>query len=257
MQADSSNLTCAAGTSETWERLWRYRPTAEKDATLLARERRGPRWHNVVDRLQNTFGSIEGLKTIELGCGRGDMSALFAQEGASVTLFDYTEVALNEARWRFERLSLQADYQLGDMLKSLSPWEASFDVSTSLGVVEHFRGEQRTQVIRAHYDVLKPGGLAIISVPHALCLPYRVWKAYLELRGWWPYGMEKPYTKREMIHRARLAGFRRVEVHCLNFWQAVGDQWVKRLTSLEPDWVDKPSVLDRWMGLNLVLFAWK
>ncbi len=243
--------------TQVWDRLWTHRPSDEKDARLLDRELRSPRWSLVVDRLETTFGSIAGLRTIELGCGRGDLSALLAKKGARVTLFDRSASALREARRRFARLELPAEYHHGDMLGGLDGHRGRYDVALSLGVVEHFRGCERTQVIGAHQRVLRPGGMAIISVPHAWCLPYRMWKSYLEIRGWWPYGMEQPYTKTEMTRRARKAGFGRVETHALGFLQSVGDQWIKPFRGRGPDWVDRRSALDSAMGLILLMFGWR
>ncbi len=246
-----------ASAVDVWEELWRHRPSPEKDNALLERESRSPRFALIIDRLQSTLGTIRGLRTIELGSGRGDLSALLAKRGADVTLLDNSEAALGEAKWRFDRLGLNTHYQTGDILGTLDGSCGRFDVAISLGVVEHFKGADRAQAIRAHYDVLRPGGLAIISVPHAWCLPYRMWKGYLELRGWWPYGMELPYSRRELARRAVDAGFARTEAHCLGFWQSVGDHWGKSLLGRGPDWVDRRSWLDRWMGSVLLLFAWR
>lgn len=243
--------------AQVWKRVWAHRPAVDKDNALLQRESRSPRFRLVIGRLESTFGRLEGLRTIELGSGRGDLSALLAQRGADVTLLDNSAEALREARWRFDRLGLSPRYEMGDILESLDSRHGRFDVSISLGVVEHFKDADRTRVIRAHLDVLVPGGLAVISVPHAWCLPYRMWKLYLELRGWWPYGMELPYSKREIIRRADEAGFARTEAHGLGFWQSVGDHWGKSIFGRGPDWVDRPSCLDRWMGSVLLLFAWR
>ena len=245
----------ASGAPEVWDHLWREAPSDAKDDALLAREYRSPRWALVVDRLQAAFGSIRGLRTIELGSGRGDISTLLAERGAEVTLFDQSEAALEQAKWRFDRLGLAAHCERGDMLDGLGPWRGRFDVALSLGVVEHFREDDRTRVIRAHYEVLRHGGMAVISVPNALCLPYRLWKSYLEFRGWWPYGMELPYCKRELIRRATDAGFADPEAVCMGFWQSVGDLWCKTLFGRCPDWVGRRSLLDHKMGFVLVLFG--
>ncbi len=242
-------------TATVWDRLWLHRPLTAKDDALLARERRSPRWQHVVSRLDRVLGGIAGLKTIELGCGRGDISVLLAQQGASVTLLDQSERALDEARYRFKRLGLTAKFVGGDMLGPLSEHVGKYDLAVSLGVTEHFLGEERRQVNAAHHNVLKPGGLAMISVPHAWCIPYRLWKFYLERRGWWPYGQEIPYSQREIKRIARRVGFAEVETICTGFWQSVGDHWLKRWTRHAPDWNDRVSVLDKFMGLNLMLFA--
>lgn len=249
-----SRPTTYAG-PEVWARLWAHRPSEVKDRALLNRELRNPRWALTVDQLESAFGSVRGLRTIELGSGRGDLSALLAQHGAKVTLFDRSEAALREARWRFDRLGLDARYETGDLLASLDPWSARYDVAISLGVIEHFRGRDRSRVIAAHREVLKPGGLAVISVPNARCPPYRLWKLYLELRQWWPYGMELPYTRSELTRRALETGLDPLRVHGLGFWQSIGDHWIKRLFGRGPDWVAKPSRLDEAMGFALLMFA--
>ena len=238
-----------------WDRLWRYQPSDDKDDALLLRERRGPRWQLVARRLEDTFGRIAGLRTIELGSGRGDLSVMLAQQGAQVTLMDRSDRALDAARKRFERLGLSAQFEKGDLLTGQDRWNRDFDVSLSIGVIEHFKGDERTRVLATHFDVLKPGGLSMVSVPHARCPPYRLWKSYLEFRGWWPYGMELPYSKHELRRRAGAAGFRRIETHTMGFWQSVGSLWGKRLYDRWPDWGHVRSRLDGSMGWVLVMLA--
>lgn len=238
-----------------WDLLWRNRPSDAKDDDRLQRERHGPRWNLIVHRLEQTFGGIAGLRTIELGSGRGDLSVLLARQGAQVTLVDRSERALDEARERFDRLSLAARFLKGDLLLGDRRWTGGYDVSLSVGVIEHFKGEARTRVLNMHADVLKPNGLCVVSVPHARCLPYRFWKSYLELRGWWPYGLEIPYGKAELHRRAVDAGLDRVETHALGFWQSVENLWGRRLFGRWPDWSRTPSRLDDHMGWVLLMFA--
>lgn len=238
-----------------WSRLWQHAPSAEKDVEVLVRERCGPRWRWMKESLRGAFGGIKGLRTIELGSGRGDLSVLLAEEGAEVTLLDANDSALSSATQRFIRLGLHGSYVRSDLRDAALLEVAPFDVALSIGVIEHFSGSARTDVLRAHHDVLRPGGLAIISVPYAWCVPYRIWKAYLEVRGWWPYGLEIPYSRRELAHRARAARFTSVEMYCFGFRQSLGVHWVKRLTGRRPDWSERPSVLDAVQGLSLVMIA--
>ena len=240
-----------------WDRLWRYRPSDAKDDALLERERRGPRWALMVDRLEATFGAIEGLQTVELGSGRGDLSVLLAQRGARVTLLDASRAALEQAEHRFDRLGLTARFEQGDMFTTAEAWRDRFDVALSSGVIEHFKGDDRTSAITAHRRVIRPGGLTVISVPHAWCVPYRVWKLCLDLRRCYPYGMEIPYTRREIVSRARRAGFERTETHGLAFRQSVSDHWYKTLLGRRAVWADEPSCWDDLMGLVLLMFGWR
>lgn len=240
---------------EQWDRVWNHHPPDAKDDALLDRERRGPRWACIVEKIVKSFGSIHGLRTIELGSGRGDLSALLAERGAQVTLLDSSEKALAQARYRFERLGIGARFIRDDFFNKSGSWRRSFDVALSSGVIEHFRGEDRTKVVRVHHDTLSSNGMAIISVPHAWCLPYRAWKSYLERRGWWPYGMELPYTRHELIRRMRLVGFERTEGRCMGWWQSIGDHCVKMWSRRRPDWSRRRSMLDGIMGLTLLAFG--
>jgi len=237
----------------TWDRLWTHQPSDAKDDELLARERKSKRWRLILERLRRHFGAVENLRTIELGSGRGDLSALLAQEGACVALLDSSERALFQARQRFGRLGLQAEFLKGDLFKT-SELER-YDIAISSGVIEHFTGHDRTRSLEAHRAVLGKKGLAIISVPNAHCFPYRLWKAWLELRGCWPYGFEKPYSRRELSRRAHQAGLGGIEVHGCGFQQAVNDQFLS-LMMHRPRKDCADSVLDDRFGLSLILFGW-
>lgn len=250
-----SSTATSHSTETVWDRLWRYRPTDDRDDALLRREQQGPRWQMTARRLEACFGGMAGLRTIELGSGRGDLSVLLATHGAHVTLMDRSERALSEARQRFDRLGLSAQFEQGDLLVGDDRWTGAFDVSLSVGVIEHFKGDVRTRVLDTHFDVLRPGGLCVVSVPHAWCVPYRLWKSYLELRGWWPYGMEIPYCRRELTQRASQAGFVDVETRSIEFWKSVGELWCKRMFGRWPDWSGTPSRMDALMGMVLLMIA--
>lgn len=248
--------TVHSDSSVPWERVWRSEPTPDKDAVLLNRERDSKRWGLVVDRIEATFGSIRGISTVELGSGRGDLSALLAERGADVTLVDSCSQALDQARARFDRLGLSARFEQADFLAPDFAKQRQYDVSLSSGVIEHFRDDQRTQSIAAHRVVLKDRGLTVISVPHAHCPPYRLWKRYLEFRGWWPYGVELPYAKGELVRRAIDAGFARTDAQCTGLLHSIGTHWVQRLLKIRPAWTDNACSLDSWLGSSLILFGW-
>ena len=67
----------------------------------------------------------------------------------------------------------------------------------SMGVAEHFIGEERLKALQAHFYVLREGGLAIIDVPHKSNPPYMLWKFLSQKFGRWNFGEEYPYTLRE------------------------------------------------------------
>ena len=181
---------------------------------------------------------------------------LLAARGATVTLVDYSRGALDRARERFERWELPAEYVLGDLFDAVRTCGQDYDVALSLGVVEHFRGPDRRAASRADRQVLRPGGMAVICVPPAACPSYRLWKAGLELRGRWPYGIEIPYSKRELVHLARAAGFAHWRLACSGFLQSVGEHLCQAVIQRRPAWADRPFFLDHALGSALTLLAW-
>ncbi len=251
--------TTADGRS-VWDRIWREATPAPKDDAVLERERNGERWAFAKQVLISQFGTLEGLRCVELGAGRGDFSALLAADGADVTLVDYSERAMEQAKSRFDRLRLQGRFVLRDVFelgldKTDSGMTNAFDVSVSLGVIEHFRGRRRTEIVAAHARVLRPGGMTVISVPHAHCPPYRLWKMALEMRGWWPYGLEIPYSHRELSQRIERVGLSPVASHCCGLWRSVGDHVLGGLFRIRCGDLDRPSILDDWFGSMLTLYA--
>ncbi|MBI4716280.1 MAG: methyltransferase domain-containing protein [Planctomycetes bacterium] len=255
LAANATGVPVAANTVALWDRVWRQVPPDTKDDARLAREYRSPRWRLIVDTLQRTFGGLRGLRTIELGCGRGDLSVLLAEQGAEVTLLDRSETVLDQARRRFERLGLSAACTASDLLQPPADGDARFDVALSIGVLEHFQRDDRTLALRSHLNWLRPGGMAIVSVPNAHCVSYRAWKWHLEQRGWWPYGVEIPFSRTELQQRATDAGFAESHVHGLGFWHSIGDHWIKHLRGRGPDWAHRRSWLDDRFGLVLLLMA--
>ena len=261
LQAGELISSPTAANTAVWDQLWKHQHSDTKDDVLLAREKMSRRWALIVKHVEDTFGSFEGLTAVELGSGRGDLSVLLARRGVRVTLLDASDKALEQARLRFDRLGIDAEFIKGDMLGVLDDVRGHFDLSFSSGVIEHFEDEDRTRVIQAHHEVLVPGGLCAISVPNAWCIPYRARKWYQEFRGWWPYGLELPYTKPELVRRAEEAGFARTEAMYMRFDLSLPGRFVGD----PPEVSDKGTLgrqkssclLDTFMGLVLLLFGWR
>ncbi|RME40873.1 MAG: class I SAM-dependent methyltransferase [Planctomycetota bacterium] len=240
---------------EVWDRVWTHRPDDARDDELIERERRSARWAWVERSLLARFGTMRGLRTIELGSGRGDLSVLLAERGAEVTLLDASPKALSQAQHRFARRDVPARFEEGDLFVPDERHLGAYDVALSSGVIEHYAGRTRTDSIAAHLRVLRPGVLIVISVPHARCPTYRLWKAYLSLRGWWPYGREIPYTRRELSRRARAAGVEGVEVVAVEFLHSVSAHLLKPFARRNVDWMGRRCFLDGTIGSTLLLFG--
>jgi len=186
-----------------WDRLW-----AEQDETTddLDAERGSLRWRTQSRLVENRFGAFEGLEVIEVGAGRSTNALLYALHGARATVVDRSTVALEQSRRRFARHGLDVRAVEADLFELPADLRDRFDVSMSFGLCEHFLGHRRQQVVAAHLELVRPGGLAVLNVPNRLSPPYRAWMAVQKRRGTWQLGTEVPFSGTELSDLAKLAG---------------------------------------------------
>jgi glycosyltransferase involved in cell wall biosynthesis len=79
------------------------------------------------------------------------------------------------------------------------------DVVFSVGLIEHFTPEETRRVILAHFDLLKPGGCAILSFPTPTLL-YRIARFLCERVGLWKFPDERPLRRKEVVEVAESRG---------------------------------------------------
>lgn len=101
---------------------------------------------------------FEGGRVLEVGCGRGTMSAYFADNGFKCTLLDSSEKIIRNAKEIFNKNGLKAQFDVGDA-NNLPYAEESFDLIFSIGLLEHFKEIENT--ISEQIRVLKKGGVFI------------------------------------------------------------------------------------------------
>lgn len=204
------------GTRAEWNRYWDSKGGGHAREIDVGREFRSFYWGLLEPGLLARHGTLEGLRTVELGSGSGTISLLLALRGARVTLVDQSAPALDTARALFARHGAHAEFIEADLLAWGGALSAGgFDLSLSLGTGEHFVGEARRAFWEVHRDLLAPGGLAFVSVPNAACPPYRLYAALSQRLGFWEIGVEVPYSRREVrgildamggVRAIRLAG---------------------------------------------------
>ncbi len=184
-------------TAEQWGRLWSGAPKRLKELRFsVDKAEKSFIWSSVSEALGQQDHS--SLSTVELGAGSGTISAVFARQGARVTVLDYSQEALDTSTALFGELGLAQESMLADALRLPESLVGQFDVAMSFGLAEHFEGDDRARIVKAHFDLLRPGGLAVISVPNRNCWPYRMWKARREALGKWQFGLEMPFSRDEI-----------------------------------------------------------
>lgn len=153
-----------------WERLPMTYERWENEDRATTRERvvemflRSNPW---LDR--RYFQRFHGRHVLEIGCGAGPASILFAEAGARVTAIDLTEAAVEMTRRHAEGLDVAVERMDAEHLRFP---DASFDHVFSWGVLHHSAAPE--QAFAEVARVLNPGGTALIMVYNRASLRYWV-----------------------------------------------------------------------------------
>ncbi len=255
-------------TPQLWDRLWRIPSSSHDDLRALLKEENGARWYRIEELVRREFGTFSGLEVIEIGAGRGINAALMAKKGAIATVLDYSEEALMRSEEFFARINLDVHSLLFDVLLLPHHLHGRFDIAMSFGLAEHFCGVSRALVVKAHLDLLRKGGVALISVPNSLCFPYQIYKFISQKRGKWLFGEEIPYSRSELRKICRkievsdyffFGGSFIESFNLINYPSRLFMRYIKkqRCPKDPPIRREKLSFLDQYFAYSLVLCAKK
>ena len=104
------------------------------------------------------------MEVLEIGCARGRELAWAATTlKAKVSGLDYSERGIALSKELLNALKIEGDLRCEDVYSTTFA-SNSFDLVYSLGVIEHFN--EPTALVRIHVALLKPGGIALITVPN-------------------------------------------------------------------------------------------
>lgn len=252
-----------------WNQVW-SKSSQEKSEfwEWVERESKGIRGTKIQNYIRTHLGDLTGLKTIEVGSGLGIYSFIFASLGAEVTLLDYSEQALNCAKECFQQNNLKAKFLFQDALKLDTALFEQYDVAMSFGTVEHFRYPERLQMIEAHVNLIRDGGVIAVSAPNKAFFPHEILKAYLQNQNKWELGYEGAFSHTEflrisnilnlseprVIGSAFLSDFRRY----MQIYRSTNlIQKILGSNSSNSQVTELASWLDNFLGANLVLLGVK
>lgn len=171
---------------------------------------RGPRaYADTHDVALSLLAGAPSCQVIDVGAGRGELSARLARLGHEVTAVErYTE------QFEAEVPLVEADAD-----RELPFGDESVDAVMAIEILEHL--ENPRGFLRETRRVLRPGGVAIVSTPNLTSLPSRL---FFTLAGQWdlfldhPWRLRDPYSEHVqghitpmprwlLEHHARDAGF--------------------------------------------------
>lgn len=112
--------------------------------------------------LVNRWKALGKQDVLDLGCGIGRHSILFAEEGFRTHAMDLSENAVERAKeWATER-HLDIDFKVGDM-QHLPYEEESMDALFAYYVISHADTEGVKHILKQIRNVLKPEGEAYLT----------------------------------------------------------------------------------------------
>ena len=114
----------------------------------------------VLDVLESHFDGSLGNDVFDLGCGTGGAAAALAGKGYYVVGVDPSSDGIAKANVNYPELPLN----VGSAYDDLSREYGTFNAVISLEVVEHIYDPKA--FTSTMYDLVKPGGIAVISTPY-------------------------------------------------------------------------------------------
>lgn len=231
----------------------------------LAAVENGVLWKRIEKTVLRNFESFDNLQVIEIGAGSGKYSALMAKRGAEVVLLDYSESGLNRARKFFRANGLSAGFLKQNALSLPADLVGKFDISMSFGLTEHFKGGERIAINKAHFDLLREGGMTFISVPNKFNLSYIMSKFVSGSTRRWEVGEEYPYTRKELGEIFQEIGFKECSFlgnsifGYFSFNDLAYRIIIKRLFKLETDitFDNVGTVFDQYLSYALLVYGKK
>lgn len=148
--------------------------------------------HAELARRQN----LQPESILELGAGTGSYSLALQRlvRIGKMCLLDISFSALLGARNIFAAFNLRPDLVQGD-IRSLPFADRTFDLTLSGGLIEHFAGEEQTRIVAEHCRV---AGTVLIQAPLSSPAYWLFRLGYTLYKGRWPFGFERPLTKRKV-----------------------------------------------------------
>lgn len=104
--------------------------------------------------------AIDTMRVFDLGCGNGAMAAMLANLSFEATGIDLSESGIALAKSAYPKCRFETASAYDDLVAKFG----RFPLVVSLEVVEHLYDPRR--YAQTLYDLVEPGGTAIVSTPY-------------------------------------------------------------------------------------------
>lgn len=121
---------------------------------------------------------VDGLRVLEIGCGRGGFSRFLASRGAELVAADFSPAAVDMARRALPEGGA-SEAMVAD-IEAIPFDRGSFDLVVSLDTIEHVPNP--TRAVAELVRVLRPGGKLVLTTNNYFGL-IGVWRLIMRLAG--------------------------------------------------------------------------
>jgi 2-polyprenyl-3-methyl-5-hydroxy-6-metoxy-1,4-benzoquinol methylase len=162
-------------------------------------------WAPVIDAVLNA--KVSG-RILDLGCGNGAFAGELNKNGYTVVGVEPSQSGVSQAKSRWP----DCEFHVGSAYDNLAESLGVFDCVTSLEVVEHVYSPR--EYARTVFNVLKPGGVAVISTPF-----HGYWKNLLlaitgkleaHFSPLWDHGHIKFWSEKSLTELLLETGFKEI-----------------------------------------------
>lgn len=175
-------------TEQVWNEVWQ----TAASGSFITRLRLS--YNRMLGKLVLRHLSREG-RSLELGCGTAQLSLMIAPLIREAVGLDISSEGLAIAsRERDKKRISNVAFVKADVRDV--PFSSEFDVVWSAGLIEHFF-DHDIDIVRQHLKPLRPGGVAVMSVPYKYSLHslhYLITRPKIT-RRLWPWSQERHFQK--------------------------------------------------------------
>ena len=100
-------------------------------------------------------GSLDGVRVLDLACLEGMYALELARRGAAVMAIEGREANIEKARFAARTLSIDVDFQLGDVRDLSREQHGEFDVVLALGILYHLDAPDLFSLVAGHNRCLE------------------------------------------------------------------------------------------------------
>src|SRR5262245_425194 len=176
-----------------------YAEASQKPETIV----RFRAMRDAVLRLRRDYDlSTEQLEVVDVGCGAGTQSMVWAELGHGVHGLDVNQPLLKLARERATAGKMVIDFRLGSSTEM--PWaNETMDVCLLLELLEHVTDWQGC--VRECSRILRRNGILVITTTNKLC-PFQS-EFNLPFYSWYPSRLKRHYENLASTSRPELANY--------------------------------------------------